>query len=112
MKIKIKHDQKGQALVEFALISIVLLTIIFAIVEGGRLFQGWLTVQNSARAAGRYAITGQFDPACLNVFPPCLDPRVKSIEARSAANCCRRPGRSHGAGRRAGITCYRGLGPG
>jgi uncharacterized repeat protein (TIGR01451 family) len=57
--------------------------MICTIIEGGRLFQGWLTVQNATRAAGRYAITGQFDKDCLNEFPPCLDPRVDSIEAEA-----------------------------
>ena len=76
----LNKDADGQALVEFALILVVLLTMIFTIVESARLFQGWLTVQNAARAAGRYAITGQFETDCLTVFPPCLDPRVDSIE--------------------------------
>ncbi|KPK19136.1 MAG: hypothetical protein AMJ70_09190 [Dehalococcoidia bacterium SG8_51_3] len=82
-----KREPKGQALVEFALILLVLLGFIFIIIESGRLFQGWLTVQNSARSAGRYALTGQFDPTCLDTFPPCLDPRVESIkkESRKAA---------------------------
>ena len=76
----LNKDAEGQALVEFALILVVLLTMIFTIVESARLFQGWLTVQNAARAAGRYAITGQFETDCLTVYPPCLDPRVDSIE--------------------------------
>jgi len=76
----LNKDAQGQALVEFALILVVLLTMIFTIVESARLFQGWLIVQNAARAAGRYAITGQFETDCLTVFPPCLDPRVDSIE--------------------------------
>jgi Flp pilus assembly pilin Flp len=80
MLSRLNKEAEGQALVEFALILVVLLTMIFAIIESARLFQGWLTVQNAARAAGRYAITGQFEPDCLTVFPPCLDPRVDSIE--------------------------------
>ena len=79
----LKREPKGQALIEFSLILIVLLTMIFTIVESGRLFQGWLAVQNATRAAGRYAITGQFEKDCLNEFPPCLDPRVDSIEAEA-----------------------------
>ncbi|MCI0397753.1 MAG: pilus assembly protein [Chloroflexi bacterium] len=70
----------GQAMVEFALILVVLLFFIFIIIESGRLFQGWLTVQNAARAGGRYAITGAFEEECLTQFPPCLDARVESIK--------------------------------
>ena len=77
---------KGQALVEFALILIVLLLIIFVIIEAGHLLQGWLTVQNSARAAGRLALTGQFETDCLFEFPPCLDPRVHTIKEEARRN--------------------------
>ena len=50
-----EQDKKtaGQALVEFSMILVVLLLFMFIIVESGRLFQGWLTVQNAARAGGR-----------------------------------------------------------
>lgn len=71
----------GQALVEFALIILVLLFLIFVIIEGARILQANLTAQNAARAAGRYAITGQYDPTCLADAPPCDDPRVESIKA-------------------------------
>ncbi|MGH2537727.1 MAG: TadE/TadG family type IV pilus assembly protein [Candidatus Promineifilaceae bacterium] len=71
---------RGQALVEFSLTLVVLLLFIFIVIEAGRFLQAWLTVQNSARAGLRYAITGQFEDDCLFVFPPCLDPRVRSIE--------------------------------
>ncbi|MFN2222124.1 MAG: TadE/TadG family type IV pilus assembly protein, partial [Candidatus Promineifilaceae bacterium] len=54
-------NSKGQALVEFALVITLLLLIIFVIIEAGRLFQAWVTVQNAARSAGRYAITGQYE---------------------------------------------------
>ncbi len=49
----------GQAAVEFALVLLVVLTIMMGIVEFGRLLQAWLTVQNSAQAAGRSAVTGR-----------------------------------------------------
>jgi uncharacterized repeat protein (TIGR01451 family) len=81
------QSNRGQALVEFALIAGVLLLLIFIIVESGRMFQAWQTVQNAARSAGRYAITGQFDASCFSNLPPCDDPRVHSIkeQARQAA---------------------------
>lgn len=48
-------------MVEFALVLPVLLALIFGIIEFGRLFQAWLSVQNSARFAVRYAVTGNYD---------------------------------------------------
>ncbi|MFN2187615.1 MAG: TadE/TadG family type IV pilus assembly protein, partial [Candidatus Promineifilaceae bacterium] len=80
---RIRHRSNGQATVEFALIAGILLVFVFTIIESGRMFQGWLTVQNSARAAGRYALTGSYDTECLYEFPACLDPRVDSIKDES-----------------------------
>ena len=51
----------GQGLVEFALVLPVLLGLIFAIIEISRLLYAWLAVENSARFAVRYAVTGTFD---------------------------------------------------
>jgi len=53
------RSERGQALVEFALISIVFFLLIFGIFDMTRLFQSWTTVQHSARESARYAITGQ-----------------------------------------------------
>ena len=82
----LSRTDRGQALAETALILGVLLFIIFAMVESARLFQANLTVQNAAREAGRYALTGNFDPSCLTDIPPCPDPRVASIKAVAEEN--------------------------
>jgi hypothetical protein len=74
---------RGQALVEFAIVSIVLLLIFFILIEVGRVLWAWVTVQNAARQGSRYAITGQFDPACMNDPIPCEDPRLASIQERA-----------------------------
>lgn len=51
--------QKGQGLVEFALVLPVLLLVILAIIETALIFQGYLAVQHAAREAARWAITYQ-----------------------------------------------------
>lgn len=79
-KLRRQTETTGQALVEFALIILILAFIIFVIIEGARILQANLTAQNAARAAGRYATTGQFDASCLTDDPPCADPRVESIK--------------------------------
>src|SRR4051794_5621235 len=66
-----QHDntprrRQGQTLVEFALTLPILLLLMFGIIEFGRIFQAWVTIQNAARAAARYAVTGKYD---TNVFP-------------------------------------------
>ncbi|MFN8564669.1 MAG: TadE/TadG family type IV pilus assembly protein [Anaerolineae bacterium] len=57
------HTQRrtGQTLAEFAITLPILLLLLFGIIEFGRIFQAWVTLQNSARAAARYATTGVYD---------------------------------------------------
>jgi regulation of enolase protein 1 (concanavalin A-like superfamily) len=52
-----RKREKGQGLVEFALVMPVLLLIILAIIETALIFQGYLTVQHAAREAARWAVT-------------------------------------------------------
>ena len=51
----------GQGLVEFALVLPLLLLLIFGLVEFGRLFQAWLTLEHAARQAARYAASGVYN---------------------------------------------------
>ncbi|MEO0563730.1 MAG: TadE family protein [Chloroflexota bacterium] len=53
--------RKGQTLVEFAITLPVLLVLMFGIVEFGRIFQSWVSIQNAARESARYASTNQFE---------------------------------------------------
>jgi hypothetical protein len=53
--------RRGQALAEFALTLPILLLLLFGIIEFARIFQAWVTLQNAARTAARYAITGQVE---------------------------------------------------
>ena len=52
---------KGQALVEFALILPLLLLLIFGVIEFGRIFGAELTVNNSAREGARLGAIGATD---------------------------------------------------
>jgi hypothetical protein len=54
-----KTKTKGQALTEFALTLPILLLLLLGIIEGARIIWAYITVQNAAREATRYAITGQ-----------------------------------------------------
>ena len=56
-------SSKAQGLLEFALALPVLLLLVFGIIEFGRLLQAWLALENGARFAVRYAVTGNYDPA-------------------------------------------------
>ncbi|HJV84030.1 MAG TPA: TadE family protein [Noviherbaspirillum sp.] len=48
--------QRGAATVEFALVAVAFLTVIFGIIEMGRLFYLWNTVQEVTRRAAREAV--------------------------------------------------------
>jgi TadE-like protein len=54
---------RSQGMVEFAVALPILLMLLFAIIDFSLLFSAWLLIQNIARQAVRYAVTGQFDPA-------------------------------------------------
>lgn len=54
-------DQKGQTTVEFALVAILLLGLLFAIIDLATLFYVNLTMQHAVREGVRYAITGRSD---------------------------------------------------
>lgn len=49
---------RGQSLVELALLAPVLAVLLFGVVESGRLFYAWVTVQHAARMGTRFAVTG------------------------------------------------------
>jgi len=58
---ELTRRRRGQTLAEFAITLPILLILIFGIIEFGRIFQAWVTLQNAARAAARYATTGGYD---------------------------------------------------
>jgi hypothetical protein len=51
---KLVHDQKGQSLAEFALVTLfVILPVTFGIIDGGILFYKWVALTNAAREGAR-----------------------------------------------------------
>ena len=57
--------RRGQTMAEFALTLPILLLLMFGVIEFARIFQAWITLQNAARTAARYAVTGQWDENVL-----------------------------------------------
>ncbi len=48
----------GQTLVEFALLLLVLVPLLFLVMEMGRVLDAWIVVDNAAREGARYAASG------------------------------------------------------
>lgn len=56
---RIGHDHQGQALVEFALVAPLLLLFLFAIIQMGFIFSGFISIEQGARAGVRAASLGE-----------------------------------------------------
>lgn len=80
--LRVIRNQKGQALVEFAIVLPLLLLIIMGILQFGMMINSYLTVQNASREGARAGIVGtsyldiknlilsdspNLDPTCLTV---------------------------------------------
>ena len=63
MKQILNGASRSQGLVEFVLSLPLLLAMLFAIIDFALLFSAWLLIQNMARQAVRFAVTGAYDPA-------------------------------------------------
>jgi len=57
MYMKIK--QRGQSLVEFALILPILVLLLLGIFEGGHIIQAYISAQNASQQAARFAVAGR-----------------------------------------------------
>lgn len=53
--------ERGQTLLEFAIITPVLMLLIMATVDLSRMLETHVTIQEAARDAARYAVTGRID---------------------------------------------------
>lgn len=56
-------------MVEFALVLPLLLLVVFTIIELARLLHAWVAIENGARFAVRYAVTGEYNSAYCDMFP-------------------------------------------
>jgi len=59
--VKVLKNEKGQAMVEFALILPILLLLVMGIAEFGMIFNSYLSVQNATREGARIGIVGATD---------------------------------------------------
>ena len=80
--MNIIKNQKGQSLVEFAIILPILLLLLFGIAEFGIMLNSYLTIQNVAREGARLGIIGGSDveiTSLITATSPNLTPADMSI---------------------------------
>lgn len=75
------RDCRGQALVEFALCAVVLLALLFAVVEFGRMMLCYTTIANAARIGARYAITHGTIPGSANATNSDVSSMQSSVQS-------------------------------
>lgn len=64
-----RRPENGQSLAEFAMIAPIFFIMVFGIIDLSRAFQSYVTIQEAARGAARYGVTGRIDctgPAIQN----------------------------------------------
>ena len=60
---KLRKNEHGAAMIEFAIIALLLFTLIFGIIEFGWVFFGWITLTGAVREGARLAIVGEDENA-------------------------------------------------
>src|SRR5690606_40972281 len=76
------RGRRGQTMAEFALTRPILLLLMFGVIEFARIFHAWVTLQNAARAAARYAVTGRWDENVVSSVIGYSSPYVDEAERR------------------------------
>jgi len=82
MLLQILKNQKGQALVEFAIILPILLLLVMGILQFGMMLNAYLSIENAAREGARAGIMGSSDAEIRNLViatSPSLDPENLTV---------------------------------
>jgi Flp pilus assembly pilin Flp len=72
-------SEEGATLVEFALILPIFAVLLFATIDFGMAFGGYLTMRNGVDAAARKASVNQVDPSCATATNPMICTIEKTV---------------------------------
>ncbi|MBI4321026.1 MAG: pilus assembly protein [Chloroflexi bacterium] len=64
--LRLRRNEKGQDMVEFALVAPILLLLVMGIIDFGRVFNAYLVTTHGAREGARYAAVGYSDGEIVN----------------------------------------------
>ena len=75
------REDRGSSLIEFCLISVILVIVLLGVVEMGRMVLVYTTIANAAREGARYAIVHGKDQTVSPSGPgdPCTCPDVQTV---------------------------------
>lgn len=76
------RGETGATLVEFALIIPVFALLLFATIDFGLVFGGFITLRNGTDAAARLAAVSQIDPSCTTTNSPMSNPMLCTLQNR------------------------------
>jgi Flp pilus assembly protein TadG len=77
-----RADDRGQAMVEFALVLPLLLLLIFGIFDFGRAINYWIDATHMANEAARYAAVGNTPTGCSSIAS-CVKAQADSPELKN-----------------------------
>lgn len=73
------RNESGATIVEFALIIPIFALLLFATIDFGLVFGGYITLRNGADSAARLAAVSQVDPSCTPATSPMNNPMLCTI---------------------------------
>jgi Flp pilus assembly protein TadG len=82
VRLKNLKNQKGQALVEFAIILPIILMLVMGILQFGMMLNSYLAIENAAREGARAGIIGSSDAEIQSLListAPSLDPNNLTV---------------------------------
>lgn len=80
--LKNLKNQKGQALVEFAIVLPILLMLVMGIIQFGMMLNSYLAIENASREGARAGIVGSADTEIESLIiasSPSLDPAYLTV---------------------------------
>lgn len=82
-RFRLFKSEKGASAVEFAIILPILVTIVFAIIEFGIVYNNWIALTHAAREGARLAAVGYIDENGLGEFYDRVRESAPSVEIES-----------------------------
>ena len=85
LRCRLLHDDHGQAVVEFALVSILLFTLLFGGLDFGRALNAWAIVTQASREGARTAAAQcTVTPACDTLVQDAVESSLVGLDVAAA----------------------------